>query len=266
MVKYNHKGNNPKHSEEENKMSDEKAKVVEKVQKLLAKANDKAVTEQEAQAFMLKAQELMAKYDVDVTMAREEVPTIYEMSVETFRNFNYRIPLAQIIAENFKCEIFLRGTTICFAGYKMDVEVAVQVFEYAYKIIAAFGTREYNKAKKAGKNTEGVFIAYGAGFCSGLRIAFKNQVQTQALVVIASPDVKNYVQHLCNPEIKGDDKKSVALRKEIEKARKKNQERANKQFDAKMNKISKHADVYHTGVKDGKEFANKDKTKLNSGK
>ena len=45
-----------------------KAEQADKVRKLLAKAEDPAATDEEAQSFTAKAQEMMTKYSIDLAM------------------------------------------------------------------------------------------------------------------------------------------------------------------------------------------------------
>lgn len=170
----------------------ENKQVIEKVKRLLA-LSDKAknASEAEAEAALLKAHELMAKYDIEMSEASDDkVEYIHEECVSKW-NMGFRKPLASIIARNFRCETYLRGNggSVVFFGHSTDAKIAREVFEYAYVLGCRGGNSAYNRNYQMGKSTIGVFNSYTRGFLAGL--ATKLGEQSTALMVITPPDVKS---------------------------------------------------------------------------
>lgn len=166
-----------------------KDKVVEQIKKLLELGDSSRNTsEEEAKAALLKAQELMAKYDISAEEVDEPEEEAYSHEVcEHKWDYAYRIPLAQILAQNFRCMTYNLGKKITFMGHPSDAKICKATFEYAYKFIQTMGNRVYNKRYQMGLPTKGVFNSYAHGFLQGLKEAFA--VQCQALQVITPPDV-----------------------------------------------------------------------------
>lgn len=160
-------------------------KILDKIKKLLALS--KSPNEHEAQAAMLKAQELMAKYGMSVEESVETEITYTSTIAETSGNAAFRAPLGAIIAKNFRCEVFLSGGCISFYGHSEDVPICKEVFEYAYSTIKRLGTKRYNEAKKAGYDTRGFYTNYQTAFLIALKDAFERQCT--ALMIVTPTDV-----------------------------------------------------------------------------
>lgn len=167
-----------------------KGAIVKKIEALLALSDaDRNNSEEEAQAAMLKAQELMAKYDISteqVETAENEEQYSHE-ECEHKWDYAYRVPLANIMAKNFRCMLYMRGKKIIFMGHPSDAKICKATFEYAYKFIMRKGNSVYNKHYAMGKRTKGVFNSYAHGFLNGLQEAF--DAQCVALAVVTPPDV-----------------------------------------------------------------------------
>lgn len=166
-----------------------KEQVIEKIKKLLAMAADNS-TEHEAQTALLMAQKLMAKYNVNVEMtdAKETVAYAKEECVHRY-DAAYRKPLAKVIADNFRCEYYLRGSQIVFFGRDFDARVAKEAFEYAYEFAMREGNKLENKAYAERGTAKGVHSSYTAGFIAGLKSAL--EAQCTALMVVTPQDVKD---------------------------------------------------------------------------
>lgn len=171
--------------------------VLEKVKRLLALSDKtKNNSETEAEAALLKAHELMAKYDITMDEASEEKVTyVHEVCLSKW-NMGFRKPLAVIIAQNFRCETYLMGNggSVVFFGHATDARIAKEVFEYAYQFAMRAGTRIYNKNYQMGKPTRGVFNSYVRGFLMGLKT--KLEEQSTALMVVTPPDVKEAFKNM----------------------------------------------------------------------
>lgn len=166
--------------------------VLEKIKRLLALSDkSKNESEAEAEAALLKAHELMAKYDITMDEASEEKVAYVNEVCSSKWNMGFRKPLAVIIAQNFRCETYLRGNggSVVFFGHATDARIAKEVFEYAYQFAMKEGNRMYNKNYQMGRPTQGVFNSYVRGFLAGLKT--KLDEQSTALMVVTPPDVKS---------------------------------------------------------------------------
>lgn len=145
-------------------------------------------SDQEAEAAILKAQKLMAKYDISLEEVQEEKGPEYSMERCEYKwDYGYRVPLAQVLAKNFRCEFFMHGKSIVFMGHKLDATICKQTFEFAYKFIMKRGNQEYNRRYEMGYKTRGVFNSYAQGFILGLKRSL--DAQCVALALVTPPDV-----------------------------------------------------------------------------
>lgn len=168
-------------------------KIVDKIKKLLALSKNNP-SEQEAQAAMLKAQELMAQYNIDIETTNNET---IEYSIEVCNhkwNMGFRKLLGAVIADNFRCKMFLTGNNVTFLGHKADAKIAREVFEYAYEFALRQGNKFYNRAYTLGTKTRGVFNSYVSGFIRGLES--KLQEQCRALVLVTPKDVQDKFEEM----------------------------------------------------------------------
>lgn len=170
---------------------EDKAVIIDRIKRLLA-LGDKSRnnSEAEAKAAMLKAHELMAKYDIKLDTSNVDEIKYKHLECESKWNMGFRKPLAVIIAKNFRCELYVqgRGGSVVFFGRDTDVTIAKNVFEFAYDFALREGNRQYNKNYNMGLNTKGVFNSYIRGFLSGLKQSLDKQ--STALMVVTPPDVK----------------------------------------------------------------------------
>jgi len=182
-------------------------KIVEKISKLLALSE--STNEHEAKLSLMKAQEIMAKYNIemkDVKIQREE---IIENKVDDISiGLQWKSYLAQIIGENFRCEVLFacRGNSkkAIFIGYAYDTEIAISIFRYAYKVINRNANRLYYQYKKKGLKTKNLKRIYSMSFIKGLNDGYKRQVnahQEYALVVVPSREVKKYANNISTGSI-----------------------------------------------------------------
>ena len=173
-----------------------KEDVLRKIKDLLA-LGDKARnnSEEEAKAAMLMAQKLMAKYDISAEEVEGEEEELYSHEMcEHKWDYAYRVPLATVLAKNFRCMVYLRGKRVVFMGHPSDAKICKATFEFAYKFIQKKGNALYNKRYSMGYPTKGVFNSYASGFIVGLQEAF--DVQCQALAIVTPPDVIDEFKNL----------------------------------------------------------------------
>ena len=167
-------------------------KILNKIKNLLDLANNNP-NENEAIAAALKAQELMAKYNIELDQlddkkeTREIVEEVYHQS-DKHEMRKWKIGLADIIAQNFRCKVyFMNKKDVVFYGYKEDAKIALNVFTYLYEIGNKFAVRYYNKCKKEGKETRGVMNTYLVGFKDG--VAEVLEKQCTALMIVTPKEV-----------------------------------------------------------------------------
>lgn len=92
-------------------------KILNKIKNLLDLANNNP-NENEAIAAALKAQELMAKYNIELDQlddkkeTREIVEEIYHQS-DKHEMRKWKIGLADIIAQNFRCKVYFTNKKRC---------------------------------------------------------------------------------------------------------------------------------------------------------
>ena len=97
------------------------------VRKLFAKAAS-THSEHEAEAAILKAQELMAKYGIQDAGEENDIKYI-TLTCKHTGNRSFRRPLAKIIADNFRVKNYLRDMQVTFFGREYDVLIAKEAFE-----------------------------------------------------------------------------------------------------------------------------------------
>lgn len=166
-----------------------------KVQALLALAGNNP-NENEAKAAALKAQELIAKYSLDMSQASGDKIEYTLVRAVHSNNEGYRKPLAVIIGTSFRCRAILFGNIVHFFGRKQDAEACAEVFNYLYRVSHNIGLRLEREARKTGENTHGVANSYWKGFMAGLKISLDKQCK--ALAVVVPQDVNDEVSKRFN--------------------------------------------------------------------
>lgn len=199
--------------------------IIEKIRKLLAKAESN--NEHEAEAALLKARELMAKYKVDERSVKDAAPRKNELkhipycadSFSAVRNVWF-VNLSKIIAENHCCAALERHQKtsrkhfVLFTGLDDDPAVALEMFSYAVQHIKD-RAREFRRSIVASKTYSAQQInvksnaweySYAAGFISGLAAKYEEQIKhdesgTMALVLVQPVEVTEYTASLPNTKL-----------------------------------------------------------------
>lgn len=156
--------------------------IIEKIKKLLVLSASS--NENEAQAAMIKAQEMLAKYkltmkDIDDTHTTSKNVENKATAV-TFTKATWKGLLASVIADNFCCYSYFhtKGShQIVFMGLVEDVETASAVFEYAIEYIIAKTRQLKKKYYRLGESTKGLENDYAQGFIKGLSQKYETQKQ-----------------------------------------------------------------------------------------
>lgn len=167
-------------------------KILNKIHNLLDLANNNP-NENEAIAAALKAQELMAKYEVELDQLDDKAET-REITESVYANTSkhemktWKYGLANIIAKNFRCKVYYKGKDVVFYGYREDAKIALQVFSYLYEVGNKLAVKCYNESKKQGKSTRGIMNTYLVGFRDGVKSVLEKQCT--ALMIVVPEEVK----------------------------------------------------------------------------
>ena len=178
--------------------------ILEKVRKCLALAA--GTVPGEAEAAMLQAQKLMAKYHIAMAEVAETSGTYKEEAVVELRvdGINLARPwvrkLARIVAKNFRCCNYLLHwrTTIraVMVGYETDAEAAKEVFIAAYKYAERAGENAAQRCNDKGFSSQGVKVNFCTGFVDGLEQAYSDQIaqeQSYALMVVVPEKAQDVI-------------------------------------------------------------------------
>lgn len=176
-------------------------KILNKIKNLLDLANNNP-NENEALAAALKAQELMAKYNVELEQldekkeSREIVEEIYKASSKHEMK-KWKFGLASIVANNFRCKVYFQNRCdVVFYGYSEDAKIALQVFAFLYETGNKFAVRYYNKCKKEGRETKGIMNTYLMGFTKG--VADVLEKQCTALMIVTPEEVNHQFEAMAS--------------------------------------------------------------------
>lgn len=161
-------------------------KMLDKVKKLLALAGNNP-SESEAKAALLKANQLIAQYSLD--LSNETGDKIEYALVEAVHSNNegYRSYLGVVLAEAFRCKCVMVSGKVNFFGRKQDAEAGVAVFNYVYRVSHNIGLKLERQARAEGRNTHGVANSYWQGFIAGIQEELS--AQCKALMVVVPQDV-----------------------------------------------------------------------------
>lgn len=170
-----------------------KEQIVNKIKKLLARTTSNFTAE--AENAILKAQDLIARYNIDMM----EIPNSPQQEITTESIRKSYIPLwhgslALIIAPNFRCTGFWQHNnhedkterSLNFIGLKDDARAARDVFIYAVALIN-YNIRRIKK--RYPRVTKPYINTYIDGFISGLDEKFASQVQQNNYgLILIKPD------------------------------------------------------------------------------
>lgn len=163
-------------------------KILSKIRKALALAGDNP-SEEEAKAAALKAQELMAKYNVTLTDAEEDQKLEFsESSFSCGVDNQWKYSLASVISRNFRCHHYWLGKrNLVFYGYKVDCEIARDVFGMLFKVCKKRMTQVADKAYVEYGTSKGVRYSYTRGFVQGVKEVLDKQCT--ALMIVTPTEV-----------------------------------------------------------------------------
>lgn len=174
--------------ENTNKRDEKVEKILEKVKKLLALAGNNP-SEEEAKSASLKAQQLLAEYNLTLSDADEDKKL--EISDSQFYcggDNQWKFSLASVISKNFRCQHYWLGKkTLVFYGYKADCEIAKEVFGFLFNVCKKRMTQVADKAYAETGTSKGVRFSYTSGFVKGIREVL--DAQCTALMIVTPVEV-----------------------------------------------------------------------------
>lgn len=169
-------------------------KIADKIQKLLALAGNNP-SEQEAKEALLKAQELMAQYNVDMENLPNGKAIRYELITTKVKAHKWNNTLGSILGDAFACKVIISMGKISFFGRSDNAQAVASAMEFAYKVMVKGGNRATRNAGLEPGHTGAAhyYNAYVLGFLHGLKQAM--DAQTVALAVVVPKDVEDAFHH-----------------------------------------------------------------------
>lgn len=182
-------------------------KIQKKITYLLNITVENGATENEALMAMLKARELMAKYDMYVSETSTTAEDFLTEGKCNTSNDIWRTSLAGIISKNFCCKVYTSGNNVVFYGFKRHCETACKVFNFLYEFGRKRASETVKELKSRGYAVTGIKNQFYLGFLQGVKSALDEQSRT--LVVVTPTEVETSYAELC--ENKGLVRKKVAI-------------------------------------------------------
>lgn len=170
---------------------DNKKDIIEKIKKILALAENNP-NENEAVAAALKAQKLMAKFHIEEQELGEEITEKNIDKLECVVNGKsqkWKLQLASVLANNFRCRIYLINGNVTFYGYEEDIKICSEVFYSLYNI----GVKLSDKAKREARKENGTATGVRNTFCYGFVQGIKSELEKQctALMIVVPKEVND---------------------------------------------------------------------------
>lgn len=166
-------------------------KIADKIQKLLSLAGNNP-SEEEAKAALLKAQKLMAEYNLTEGDLGEGYEMKYSLELCKIKVNPRSKLMCMIIAESFACKVILHGgDKIAFFGREDNAQAAKSAMEFIHKVLErgmSAVCREYGLSTSQRGASE-IYNAYASGFIRGLKDCL--DAQTTALAIVVPQDVKD---------------------------------------------------------------------------
>ena len=165
--------------------------ITNKIQHLLNKTVENGATEAEAQAALLMAQKLMAKYNIELeqqTGSKDFKCSLEETKVKPNPRNN---ALGNIIANSFAVKGIIYDGKWAFFGREANAKAAAEALKFIHKTLEA-GIRRVcadHGLKSSERGAAFYYNAYALGFIRGLQEAMA--AQTKALCVVVPEDVNN---------------------------------------------------------------------------
>jgi hypothetical protein len=172
--------------------AEKREKMIEKIKKMLALAQDNPSMEEGLSA-ALQAHKLMAKYNIhedDVTLeeVKDEILSVFSTQPHDSHLMGWRKPLGAVVATAFRCKCYLSGKDVVFRGYKDDAKLAMDVFLMLYAVGHKLAKKTESSERTKTGSAKGVYTSVATGFVKGAQDAFNEQCT--ALLVVTPKEVE----------------------------------------------------------------------------
>lgn len=165
-------------------------KIAEKIQHLLDKTVANGASENEAQAAILLAQKLMAKYNINQEDLGSGEKISYSLEPCKVRVNPRSKWMCMVIADSFAVKAILSDSKICYFGRSTNVTAARSALEFAHKVMERGMTqvcRDHGLSGTTERGAAPIYNMYAKGFIQGLKQAL--DAQTVALAIVVPADV-----------------------------------------------------------------------------
>lgn len=179
-----------------------KEKMIEKIKKLISLSENNS-NEAEAQSALLKAQELLLQYKIEMKEIKDTKKVkIIEAVTNCSVNTAWARALGGIISENFRCMCFLRRISsrdrkLVFMGEEDDAVVAQSMYDYAFTWVNKNSSKYATNMRNKHGIVKGIKQDYIIGFLNGLNSKFHDQVKEHKsfeLAIVVPKEVKDSFQ------------------------------------------------------------------------
>lgn len=251
--------------------------IIIRIKKLLALTKGTNYKE-EAQNALVMAQKLMLKYKIEMREVEEheDFKTDSEFTDVTFsgKGQSWKNQLAELIAENFGCNLYYNGTArknrFVFFGKEEDVIIARIVLEYANKVI------EEEQKKVIKRKSDEALISFFIG--QGVRLRgtredmleyIKDNYETRTLRTQLNTSLRvdyalgfiNGLKEKFNEQMQEAQEWGLVLVKDprVDEAYEELQKTFSRGLTIKHMGYSGNDEVYYQGLKEGRKFSVADK-------
>lgn len=182
--------------------------ILEKISKALRLGKDNN-NENEAQAAILAAQRLMAKYKISEEEIhdflneneQQDHEVIEEQAENETNNDKWKRRLMVTIAKNFRCDVYYYGKKLVIVGAKEDILISKRVYLYAKQAILnsfkSFFKENYEPYAVNNSIRNKYKREYAFGFIKGLSEKFEEQkANSELALVVVNPNVKDYLSNI----------------------------------------------------------------------
>lgn len=182
--------------------------ILDRISKTLRLGKDNN-NENEAQAAILAAQRIMAKYKISEEEIndfldeneKKENEVIEEKAETETNNDKWKRNLMITIAKNFRCDVYYHGGKLVIVGAKEDILISKRVYLYAKQAILNsfkdFFRENYNIYMVSNTIRNKCKREYAFGFTKGLKEKFEEQkANSELALVVVNPNVKEYLNQI----------------------------------------------------------------------
>lgn len=181
---------------------EKKLKIIDKVKNLLALASNNP-SENEAKAAMLKAQELMLKYNINLTEEEQNdrdsnlVVTKVFVFKKKLKLQQHHLNIASLIAKNFRTKTYYSNVGTYFVGFEEDATTCVMLMDFLVEFIESTfpiflkQDKKNNPLKYYGEGqsfSKYIKRSWIAGFVNGLNKAFEDRLEDKTYeIMVVTP-------------------------------------------------------------------------------